>query len=289
MNEELKTYLKNLALEQLMESELGEKLETAMGLFEKVQSHLYALSEKQGEEGVTTLKVATVMTFAVLKKIGEGKTSSKLTEDDWKDISKEVSEFAILPDDQQYVKWIFGKYEDYIRYSASCIELVASESTTAAIYGLADELQEKTEQLSAGELEEVRYIEDCMWICLEAMIKLLAVSASRVVGEDYRELAQAMTAYAFEYGRYMLYSRELEIVNEFIQSQHELDAALERKYAAFIADLEEESAKFYTLIDNAFVPDFRESFLHSIALAKAAGVDEREVLTSLDDVDEFFM
>lgn len=289
MNEELKAYLQNLALEQLMQSEVGEKIEKAMSIFEKVQNHLNALAEKQGEEDITTVKIATVMTFSVLTKIYEGKMPSKLTEDDWKDIAQAVSETAILPDDQQYVKWVFGKYEDYIRYSAACTEGFASENTTAAIYGLADELHTKTDQLSGGELGEVQYIEDCLWICLEAMIKLIAVSATRLVGDDYREFAQAVAGYAFEYGRYMLYSRELEIVNEFIQSQHELDAALERKYAAFITDLEEESAKFYVLIDNAFVPDFRESFLHSIALAKATGVDESEVLTSLGDVDEFFM
>ena len=65
--------------------------------------------------------------------------------------------------------------------------------------------------------------------------------------------------------------------------------ALQEKFDQYIIKLDEEANYFYTLIDNAFVPNFREQFLHSIALAKVAGVDEREILNSVDDIDEFFM
>ena len=45
----------------------------------------------------------------------------------------------------------------------------------------------------------------------------------------------------------------------------------------------------YTLIDNAFVPDYRSAFLQSILLAKATGVGEKDILKSKDDIDSFFL
>ena len=133
------------------------------------------------------------------------------------------------------------------------------------------------------------YIEDCLWISLEAMLKLLASTAALCNDQRIADFAQALTSYAFEYGRLMLYSRELEIVNQFIESQYQLDAELEQKYAAYLEDLQKESHQFYTLIDNAFAPNFRDSFLHSILLAKTAGVKEEEILSSTEDIDSFFL
>ena len=43
------------------------------------------------------------------------------------------------------------------------------------------------------------------------------------------------------------------------------------------------------MIDNAFAPDFRDAFLKSIAFAKAAGVNGDDILSSVEDIDDFFM
>lgn len=43
------------------------------------------------------------------------------------------------------------------------------------------------------------------------------------------------------------------------------------------------------LIDYAFTSDFRTVFLHSILLVKAAGVKEAEILSSVEDIDSFFL
>lgn len=140
-----------------------------------------------------------------------------------------------------------------------------------------------------GTLEGVQLIEDCLWISLEAMVKLLASMSSLIAPEEFAAYAQALASYAFEYGRFMLHRREQELVKEFIQAQHELDAELEAKYEAFIEELKLQSEQFSMLIDNAFAPDFREAFLHSILLAKSAEVDDSEMLTTTEDIDAFFM
>ena len=289
MEQALERMLKDLALDQLMKSPVGEKLQQAMQIFQTVQNHYVALVEKQDEMGMTGIKATTILTFAILKKIADGKKPSELDAQDWKDIAAAVSKYAVLNDDQQYSVFIFSLYERYIRCSVTQIEENISEKTANCIYSLADELNGKAAALSAGYISEVAYIEDCLWICLEAMIKLLACTATLYGDERVTEFTQALASYAFEYGRLMLYNRELEIVNQFIESQYQLDADLEKKYAAYLEDLQKESEKFCALIDNAFAPDFREAFLHSVRLAKAVGVKEEEILSTADDIDFFFL
>lgn len=241
MEQKLEQLLKEFALEQLLKSPLGEQLQQAMHIFDKVQSHYIALAEKQDEMGMTGMKVVTILTFSILRKIASGKKPSELSKDDWKDIAADVSQYAVLADDQQYSVFIFNLYESYIRHSVMQIEEIITEEVVAAINGLADELRSKADALGAGYISEVVYIEDCLWISLEAMIKLLASTAALCGEQQITEFTQALASYAFEYGRLMLYSRELEIVNQFIESQYQLDAELEQKYAAYLEDLQKES------------------------------------------------
>ncbi len=289
MEQNLEKLLKDLALEQLMKSPLGNQLQYAMHIFDKVQTHYFALAKKQDEMGMTGIKVVTILTFAILRKIAVGKKPSDLDQDDWKDIAADVSQYAVLADDQKYSVYIFSLYENYIRYSVAQIDEIISEETADVINSLADELHNKADALSSGYISDVTYIEDCLWISLEAMLKLLASTAALCNDQRIADFAQALTSYAFEYGRLMLYSRELEIVNQFIDSQYQLDAELEQKYAAYLEDLQKESQQFYTLIDNAFAQNFKDAFLHSILLANAAGVKEAEILSSAEDIDSFFL
>lgn len=72
-------------------------------------------------------------------------------------------------------------------------------------------------------------------------------------------------------------------------AQYCLDTELEKQYAAYLSELETQSKQFYALIDHAFAPDFRTAFLHSILLANAAGVKKAEILSSVEDIDSFFL
>lgn len=42
------------------------------------------------------------------------------------------------------------------------------------------------------------------------------------------------------------------------------------------------------LVENAFDPDFANTLKNSVALARAAGVHEDEILDSIDKIDDFF-
>ncbi len=289
MENNLKSYLKNLALDQLLNTPVGEKLGQAMETIQVVQNHFYAILEKRGEQELTGGKAATIATFAILRKIAEGKSPSKFEADDWKDIAGAVSKFAILPSDQEYSVFIFTLFERYIRCSAELIKGVVPSKIIDTINALADELHNNAELLRNGIITEVKYTEDCLWAALEAMVKLLASATALMGDKRITDFSQAVASFAFEYGRLMLYRREQEIVNQFIISQYQLDEELEHKYTLFLAELNNQAEQFYLLVENAFVPNFRNAFLQSILLAKAAGVRDEDILSCREEIDSFFM
>ena len=287
------SYLKNratqFALEQFLKTPAGEKLQQALQLIQTMQEHLAALSAKEEAPSVTGAKVATGLTLAVLKKIADGKTPSSFNKEDWEELGHAVSEYAILLDGEQYSIFIFQLYEKYIRSSAEMIARLASPETVKAIMSLADELHSKETLFRDGQLSETAYTEDCLWISLDAMMKLIASAASMFCGRQAAEFTQALASCAFEYGRLMLYRKEQALLAQFIASQYRLDEELEKQYAVYLSELNAQSKQFCALIDQAFAPNFRTAFLHSILLADAAGVKKTEILLSIEDADSFFL
>ena len=289
MDEHLKHQAAQFALEQLMKTPAGEKLQQALQLIQTMQEHLAALSEKEDAPSITGAKAATVLTLAVWKKIAGGKRPSSFDKEDWKELAHTVSEYAILPDGEQYSIFVFQLYETYIRASAKMIAKLAPPETVEAIMELADELHSKETLFRDGQLSETAYTEDCLWISLDAMMKLIASAASMFCGRQAAEFTQALASCAFEYGRLMLYRKEQALLAQFIASQYRLDEELEKQYAVYLSELNAQSKQFCALIDQAFAPNFRTAFLHSILLADAAGVRKTEILLSIEDADSFFL
>lgn len=289
MNDYLKRHAKQLAIKQLMKTPVGEKLQQAVQLVQSIQEHLAALSEREEAPSVTGAKAVTILTFAVLKKIADGKNPSSFDTEDWKELAYVTLEYTTFLDGEKYSVFVFQLYEKFIRAYAELIGGFASYEAVGAIEKLADELHSKEELFKNGDLPEVMYTEDCLWISLEAMVKLLASTVYLFRSQQVSEFTQAFASCAFEYGRLMLYRKEQMLVEQFIESQYRLDEELEEKYAEYLSELEAKSEQFYILIDHAFAPDFRTAFLHSILLANAAGVKESDILSSAEDIDSFFL
>ena len=87
----------------------------------------------------------------------------------------------------------------------------------------------------------------------------------------------------------MLFAKEQAILTAYIENQYALDERLKMQYETFCSEVMEQANRFKQLIQDAFSPDIHDSLLQSASLAFAAGVKEEELLTSLEDVDAFFM
>ena len=276
-------------IDDLLNRPIAEEIERTIALLRKLQETMYTLASKNEDGGLTVLKIGTVLTFAVLKKISGGRMPAKFTAEDWEDIAESVADYAVLRDGREYTVFVFGLYADYIRWSASLYKGRMDPQKVRAIASLADELGEKTSDLKKERISEPQYVEDCLWICLEAMVKLLSSLVYLHGSAELGDAVQAAAMLSYEYGRLMLYSKEQAILAEYEEKQHQLDEELEARFESFMQELEADSDEFKLLISRAFAPGFRDSLMASAELAHAAGVKDEEILKSMDEIDEFFL
>ena len=260
-------------IDKLMDSPLGEKLDAAITEIERIQQLLAKADIKKDEKELNKAKTATIAVFAILKKMAAGKKIPDFNEADWKDIVHNISEYVLLLPDDAYSAFVFRMYESYIRCSVDIIQAFVSEEACEKILKLADELRSNTELFHNGSIDEIQYTEDCLWISLEAMFKLLSATCAPLLkGEMVSELSAALADFVLSYGRLMLYRREQEIISAYIEAQYVLDAELEEKYKCYLADLDKQTARCCSLIEQAFSANYREAFLKSMMLAQVTGV-----------------
>ena len=282
--------INDIAINMLLKSPAGEKLDSAIAGIERIQRYLAAAEAKSDDKELNVTKAATIAVFAIIKKMQTGKLFFQFEDSDWKDVVTSISEYVLLTPDDEYSVFIFRMYERFIRSSAESIRSFASQEAHDTLVGLADELKSNEEMFHNGSIDEVKYTEECLCIALEALFKLLsAICLSKIKDDTLRELGTALSDFAFEYGRLMLYRREQEIITAYINAQYELDSELEQKYACYIEELKKQTEAFGNLINNAFDENFRDAFLKSVMLAQMAGVKDSQILKNSEEIDEFFL
>ena len=280
---------KVIKVEDLLDPSNIEKFKKAMTIVQKVQGNIAALKGNENSDKTNIIKTGTTLTVAILQKVEKGQFPTDFTLDDWEEVVDHVSEYAVDADETTYSAYVFMFYSWFINKSLERIEYSISEEKQAAILQLSDEIKAKTKQLANEEIKEVDYIDECLWICLEAMIKLLSGTIDAALGFDKNQVVEAAMMLGMEYGRFFLYKRENDLVTEQLKNQEILDVELAMQYDQYIADLNAQAAQFETFIDIAFEPGFGEILINSVNLARAAGVEESEILKTTQDVDDYFM
>lgn len=285
----LKTMVKDVSLDYLKDTNIFNELERCLNELEKGQEILCALASGTEDSSLTLLKVGTLLSFSIVEKMWTSDNHPKdFNKEDWVEIAKKVADFGILADGQIYTEFIFTLYSDYIKLSVNVHEGVFSEDKKAEILCLSDQLFELNAQLEEGEIKESDYVDKCLWISYEAIIKLLSAYATCFMKPEYREFFQAIPDFALQYARSCMYSKEKALLEEYIDHQHALDAELEEKYKDYISELEERTEQFNNLIDKAFEPEFKDMLINSVDLAIEAGVKRNQVLDSLEKIDDYF-
>ena len=238
-------------------------------------------------------KIGTVLSLDLFSLLFKGKKPKDITQEEWKDIANDVIDKAVLMDGQNYSVYVFDLYEKYIELSANVLRKKTNSSKRLedidSISALASDLREKKEQLYNGEISEIDYTEDCLWISFDAMTKCLSVYIGLHIAEEYGSLILSSTDFAVAYARLVLYRKEQELLDIYLENQYQLDEELEEQFNQFKKELEEETNRFNTAINNAFDTDIRAAFEGSVELARKAGVKEGEILKSLDETDDFFL
>ncbi len=282
-----------LTLDFLENTPAGSMLQSAISTYSKVQTLLLRLSSAEDEGSLTALKIGTVLTEAFLEKFLQGKAPQDLTRADLAEIADRVTDFAVLMDGRDYSIFVFEQYARYIEFSANLLAArsnARSNDHIGSILAVSQEIRNNSRKLHDGEISEPEYIEDCLWLSLEAILKCFSAYVSCTTGTpEFGMLAQSISMLAFEYGRLMACKKEQAVLDTSLKSQKQLDEDLSEEFEAFKNRLEAEEAQFNELIANAFAPEFRDSLRSSAALASAAGVKEEDVLRTANDIDRFFM
>lgn len=282
-----------LTLDFLENTPAGSMLQSAISTYSKVQTLLLRLSSAEDEGSLTALKIGTVLTEAFLEKFLQGKAPQDLTRADLAEIADRVNDFAVLMDGRDYSIFVFEQYARYIEFSAKLLAARSDARSTdqiGSILAVSQEIRNNSRKLHDGEITEPEYIEDCLWLSLEAILKCFSTCLSCTTGTpEFGMLAQSISMLAFEYGRLIACKKEQAVLDASLKSQQQLDEDLSEEFKAFKNRLEAEEAQFNELIANAFAPEFRDSLRSSTALASAAGVKEEDVLRTANDIDRFFM
>ena len=276
-------------INQLMSQDSALKIREAIETVSSVQQSLYTLANNEDSAEMDLLKIGTVFQIFLIDTLAAGKKAGELSESDWRNIADKVNQYAVLEDGQSYSEFVFTMYADYIDLSVKVLEGKAREEYLTSIQELSDTIRSNSELLRNEEIKETAYIEACLWLSLEAMIKLLSSFFTMKIPKEYADLILSASQLAFEYGRYVLYAKEQAILEKYIRNQYVLDEQLRRKYEEYLKEVQFQAEKFQELVEDAFYVDIRQSLEQSAALAREAGVKEEELLQSVDDVDAFFM
>ena len=285
--------IENLTLEVLKDTSAEDEVRKAFAAFEKAQVVALSLNDINDERDLTLTKIGTVLSLDLFNLLFSGKKPEDITQEEWKDITADVIDKAVVMDGQSYSVYIFDLYEKYIELSADVLRKGTHNSKREedidSISALASDLAEKKEQLYNGEISEVDYTEDCLWISFDAMVKCLSVYVGLFTSEEIGSLIISSADFAVAYARLVLYRREQELLDIYLENQYQLDEQLEEQFEQFKNELQKETDRFNTVIANAFDTDIRSAFEGSVQLAREAGVKEEEILKSVSDVDDFFL
>lgn len=235
------------------------------------------------------IKTATIFLISLWSRIKQGGSISELTKEDWNIVIGNAVEKAVAIDPREYSYMVFDLYRRSISYAIDPMRENASESVINRLEEIVSLMEEYAEGLETGDLPEVKFIEENLWLSLEAVFLVMTDRMGHtLLPEKRRELAEAVSALVFQKLRYSHYEEELAVIDECMEHQTELDQRLTEQVNAYIDKLKEELDAFDVLVERAFsTTDFQDAFRGSINLAESLGAEN--ILFSEKDVDDYFM
>ena len=142
--------VKDLTLDYLKDTEVGENLQKAMRGIEKAQEVAVAYINDDSSDKLKTMKIGTVLTFSVIMKMANGKAINEFSDQDWKDVALDIADYAIMQDGQQYSISVFLAYAKSVDASVEVLEARGiSAEKCDAIRAIADKVCDLSDQLKA--------------------------------------------------------------------------------------------------------------------------------------------
>lgn len=271
----------------------GRYAESLSGEMQSLQDTDQSLRVKAFQENGPTLgegtRVAVVASILegsaafvveVAKKRREGKSLKNFSEDDWSDV---IGETGI-----GFAKGGVRGASVYVLSNYTATSAATASSIVTAGFGIA----EQANRFRRGEITELEFIENAEKVALEAAVS----AASSLVGQALIPvpvlgalIGNTVGLVIFKSVSSALTSYEEELIANFLATQEELDTQLSESHQILIDSLNESMAAYLDLLERAFSPNIEIAFLGSIELAKEVGVSADDVLTTAEEVSEYFL
>ena len=265
----------------------NERFDKALDIIERLFPTVDNVLEQDAQD--VGIKAATIFIIGLWSKLREGASVDNLTKEDWKSILGAVYEQAAAMDPKSYSLLVFDLYRKSIAYAIEPMRANASPSAISRLEEIVSLMEKYAEDLGSETMPETKFIEENLWLSLEAVFLVLTdrMSFSRLT-EDRRELAEATSALLFQQIRYSHYDKELTVINECLEYQGKLDQSLTDQVNAYIDSLKNELDEFDALVEKAFdTTDYQIAFRGSVDLAQLLGA--KEILQTQQDIDDYFM
>ena len=267
--------------------EQNERFDKALGTVERI----LPAAENVLEQGAADvgIKAATIFVISLWSKIRHGASVDDLSKDDWNNIIGNIYENAAVIDPQEYSLLVFDLYRRSIAFAIEPMKPNASPTAVSRLEEIVSLMEEYADELRSGAMSETKFIEENLYLSLEAVFLVMTDRMSfTLLAEERRELAVAVSALIFQKIRYSHYDKELAVVNKCLEYQGELDQRLEERVNAYIDSLKNDLDEFDALVDKAFdTSDYRIAFRGSISLAETIGADG--ILQTKQDIEDYFL
>ena len=243
----------------------NEAFDKALGIVENLLPKAEMILDHDAPD--LGIKAATMVLVGLWSRLRQGDQEIKLARDDVKDLLGDAYEQVAGMDPGGYTLYVFDLYKRSIAFAIEPMRPNASPDVIRRLEEIVSLMDGYSEELESGTMPETKYIEENLWLSLEAVFLVLTDRMNHsYVPEERRELAA---------------------IDACLEYQADLDKKLTEQVNAYIDALNDELDAFDALVEKAFdSSDYRTAFRGSVALAKSLGAED--ILRSKQDVDDFF-
>ena len=264
----------------------SKSFDEALNIIEKLLPVAEQVLDQDAVE--VSIRAATMFLIALWSRVRQGESIGALSNKDWKEVLGMVYDKAVNIDPRDYSLLVFNTYRWSIGFAIEPMRINASPDVINRLEEIVALMDAYAEDLTTGEMDEVAFIEENMWLSLEAIFLVMTDRMNRLLPEARRELAEAVGALVFQKFRYSHYEKELAAIDACLEYQEELDQRLTEQVNAYLDALKNELDQFDILVEKAFnTSDFQLAFRGSIELAESMGAEG--ILQTQQEIDDYFI
>lgn len=218
--------------------------------------------------------------LGVAKKLKSGTKLEEFTAEDWKDVGMDTAVGAS--------KGAIRGASVYTLTNFTATPAPVASAIVTASFGMAAQAQ----LWRKGEITSEEFIENSEVVCLDVTASAIASIMGQVlipVPVLGAVVGNAVGMFMYGIAKDSLSKQEQALVLGYNESIQKLTNRLDTHYQALIKLLEQELAKFKSVIELAFNLDVNIAFAGSIELAQYIGCSDEKILITQSDINAFFL